>query len=350
VGPERRGKASPVKWFAGFGALVLTLQLYVYGRWLWAGPERTPTGEDTVPGWMATVARVGEVAAVIAWLAILYFVVIRPLLRRQQVSLTGRLVIVFLTLEWQDLLSNYFNHIYTWNAALTNFGSWYSYIPGWTSPRGDHLAEAVVFVIPMWTIGVLLPCVAIAAVMRGCKARWPHLRTAQLLLIAMGGGALVDVLVEPFFTRLGMYIFAGTIPSLTLWEGHYYQFPLYEPILLGACWAAFGCLIYFRDDRGLTVAERGIDSLRLRRRPAGAVRLLALVGFCNLVILLYNIVFAMISLLPSFRWAEDVVNRSYFRNEVCGAGTTFACPSDDVPIPRRGQPHVGPDGRLYPGE
>jgi hypothetical protein len=64
-------------------------------------------------------------------------------------------------------------------------------------------------------------------------------------------------------------------------------------------------------------------------------------------VLLYNLLFALVTLLPTFTWAPDIVqHRSYLRNQLCGSGTTYACPGKDIPIPRRGQPHVNPAGQL----
>lgn len=347
-GPPAR-KARPVVWFATLGGALLVLQAYVYGRWLLAGPRRTPTGPDPVPDWMRVVVHLCEIGAIVGWVIAVYFFIVRPWRRKRPVPLVGILIAAFLTVEWQDLLCNYFNHAFTYNAAVFNFGAWYSYIPGWTSPRADHIAEGIGFVTPMWSLAMLLPAILIADLMRRTRVRWPRIGTTGLLGVALLAGMVTDVIIEPLFNRLGVYVFAGTIPSLTLWPGRYYQFPIYEAPILGACFAAFASLLYFRDDKGRTIAERGIDTLRVGRTQAGVVRFLALSGFLNAVMLGYAVLYVPTTLMPSFTFAKDVVDRSYFRNELCGPGTTYACPGADVPIPRRGGTHVGPDGQLHPG-
>ncbi|MHB8692190.1 MAG: hypothetical protein ACYDHH_13190 [Solirubrobacteraceae bacterium] len=47
-------------------------------------------------------------------------------------------------------------------------------------------------------------------------------------------------------------------------------------------------------------------------------------------------------------WSKDVQQRSYFMHGLCGKGTSYACPSDSLPIPRPGSQHVDPAGRLVP--
>src|SRR5437667_171266 len=71
--------------------------------------------------------------------------------------------------------------------------------------------------------------------------------------------------------------------------GKTYQFPLYEPFIFGLTWMAPGALRYFRDDKGRSVVERGIDESKISRRRANGLRLLAVIGFLNLVYLLFSV-------------------------------------------------------------
>lgn len=343
-------KVIPVKWFAALGAGLLVLQAYVYARWLLSGPSRTPHGVDSVPGWMATAARAHEILSVLSMVACVYWFLIRPWRRERTLTLNGMLVLTLPTLYWQDLNANFFNPVYTYNTAFVNFGSWFNFIPGWSSPGGENYPEPIFFELPNTVWAILMPALLFAWAMRRAKSRWPRLGTPGLLLVALAVAATLDLVVEIFWVRLGLYTFAGTIPSLTLFEGHYYQFPIYEPVLIGSWWAAYGALIYFRDDNGNTIAERGIEKICATPRQKTGLRLLALTGVVNLFFLVYNVLFAGISLFPSFRWNADTVNnRSYLRDQLCGPGTTYACPGEDIPIPRVGGAHVDPEGRLvYP--
>jgi hypothetical protein len=296
---------------------------------------------------MAATVHIHEVIGIVGLTVCLSVFVIRPWFRQRRVTLHGMIALALLTMYWQEMLANYFNHVYTYNSELINRGSWYGFIPGWSSPHGNRLVEPLLFSFPMFVVAFLPPCLFFAYLLRRAKRRWPTLGIVGLLLIGLGLAAVFDLVLEMVWVRLGVYAFAGTIPALTIFQDRYYQFPLYQPFLMGAVFMGYTALLYFRDDRGNTVAERGVDAIRVTRRQASWLRFLALSGFVNLVLIGYQIAFIVVSLLPSFRWAQDIVdNRSYLRDQVCGSGTTYACPSEDVPVPRRGGLHVDPNGEL----
>jgi hypothetical protein len=133
---------------------------------------------------------------------------------------------------------------------------------------------------------------------------------------------------------------------LTLFYGHYYQFPIYETLLLSLPMTAVTCLRYFKNDRGQTLVERGLHDVGGSGLKRTAIRFLALVAATNVIFLgLYNIPmqwFAMRTTAP----VQDIVDRSYLLNGICGPGTTYACPGKDIPIPRPESAHVDPQGQL----
>jgi hypothetical protein len=194
---------------------------------------------------------------------------------------------------------------------------------------------------------MLLYCIAVTAIMRKAKAVRPQLGTFGLLLVGFVAAMVMDLL-EIAWLLLGSYGYVGGHPSVTLFSGHYYQLPLYEPVLVAGVFVLpFSALLYFRDDKGRSWVERGIDSVKATSRQKTALRFLAVAGFSNIVVFVYNVVFATVTLLPGFTWNADVVqNRSYLRSHVCGEGTAYACPGKDIPVPRIGGAHLDPDGKL----
>jgi hypothetical protein len=262
------------------------------------------------------------------------------------------LVLAAPTFWWQDLLSNYFNHVYVYNSYLVNFGAWYNFIPGWSSPRANHIAESAVFTPAGSVFVVVPPVLLIAGAMRRAKCRWPEIGKSGMFLVGSSVAIPILFVLEVFWVRLGLYAFAGTIPALTLFHGHYYQYPVYEAFMLaGLFFVPLAALVYFRDDKGRTICERGVDEIRATPRRKTFLRWLGFVGAINLAQILYSVPFMLISLLPWFSWSNDIAtNRSYLRDQLCGTGTSYACPGKDIPIPRRGGAHVDPEGRLVPGE
>ena len=350
-GPEPAGRTvKPVKWFASFGALCVGLQVYVFSRWLLSG-NATPTGDgpDPIPGWMVGAARAHEVLGFALMFVCGYFLVVKPWRRDRKLGVYGVAFFATLTCYWLNLAANYFNHTYTINTAFVNFGSWYNFIPGWVSPRANHLSEGILFFVPMYTWALVVPGIGVVKLMTAVKRRNPQLGNVGLLSVATFVATVAAFALEGvLWVRLGLYVFAGTIPSVTLFSGHYYQYPLYQPLIAGFLfWVCLGAVFYYKNDRGETLVERGLERLRATSRQKAWLRFLALAALFNLLQIVYALTFGVISLLPGFRWAPDIVNnRSYLRSEICGPGTGYACPGADVPIPRRGGAHLDPEGKL----
>ena len=337
----------PIKWFAVLGGMILALETYVISAWLLSGPERTPNGPDPVPGWMEFAAHAQEVLFPAVALATAYWFLVRPWWRTRRLGLDGMLVIVVSLMYWQDPLMNYAAPTVTYNTSFwVQFGAWSEQVPGWMSPNGRLFAENPLFggaTYPGW---VFLGIVLGSAVMRKAKERWPHLGNVGLFMVGWGALLAVDLLFEIPWLYLGSYAFPGAIRGISVFPGTYHQGPVHEFLLWSFAWAAMAAVRYFRNDKGETIAERGVEDLRVGARTKSFVRLLALNGAVQgAMLFLYIVPFAWFS-LHAGRWPADFDNRSYLRDGMCGAGTTYACPGPDIPINRPGSVHVGPDGSL----
>jgi hypothetical protein len=156
-----------------------------------------------------------------------------------------------------------------------------------------------------------------------------------------------DLVMEGSWMLTGAYVYAGSIEGFTIGYGNYYQFPLQEALFVGIIWTAWASVRFFRDDKGRTLVERGIDDVKVGGAGKFWLRWLAFAGVFNVVFLAgYNIPWQWFS-LNTTGWPKDIQQRSYFTNGVCGDGTTYACPSRDVPLNKGTRSlRVGPDGRL----
>jgi hypothetical protein len=248
---------------------------------------------------------------------------------------------------WQDLGQNWVTPTTTYNSVMFNRGSWYDFIPGWSASHGNF-PEPLIFLFGVYPFFFAGPPLVIAWCMRRARARFPEMGVIRLLFVALVSSMVLDFVIEIIWLRSGTYQYSGAIPSLTLSAGHYYQFPTYELIIWGLAWVACGWLVFSVNDSGHTFVERGIDRLRVTQKQKVLLRVLALAGFLNVVCVAYNGVFGMIPLQPSWRWSSDVADRSYLRDGLCGPGTTYACPVQQIiPVPRGSHGmHVDPQGRL----
>lgn len=340
------GKPFPwVKGWAAVGLAFLLVEFWALTRWVTSEHfEPTPTGSDPVPGYMRLIIHSAEVISAVAFLVFLWLVLVRPWRRSGTITLDGLFCLAFCTLFWQDTFSNFFQSWFAYNAEFTNFGVWNADVPGWLSPNGNLIA-APIFLNLAYVWGLFGAVILGCAVMRRVKARWPRLGTTGMIAVSFLIFLVIEGLAEPGMLISGIATYPGGISWLTLFHGHYYQFPLNQWIFFSAVWAGWACLRYFRDDKGHTIAERGIDEVRVSGARRTGLRLLALIGACNtIMVLCYSLPNAVFGLYAS-PWPDDVTSRSYF-SYLCGPETRFACPGPQIPIPRPDSDHVGPDGRL----
>lgn len=268
--PHEPTKATPIKWWAGLGAAFLAFQLYMYGRSVTPSDFRpTADGPDHLLPLMLVAVTSIEIISVSGFVLAVYFLLYRPWRRDGRISLYGLLVPAYLTMYWQDLPSSIVKPTFTYNSHFFNRGSWYEFFPGWSLPNANRVPEPFIFSFPLYVVGLLLPILLAFVVVRRIHARHPQLGTAGILALWALVLTPIVVFLDILFVRLGAYVYAGTIPSLTLFSGNYYQYLLYEILCFGMLAVSWGAVFSFRDDKGYTFVERGVDRVAssCRRKP-----------------------------------------------------------------------------------
>ena len=348
--PEAARKSLPVAWWAALGVFFLAFQAYVYGSWLLSGNVGpSPMGDTPVPEFMKWAIRVQEVQSVLCMLIIGYFFLIRPWRQGRGLTADAILCIAFLSMYWQDPLANYGQWFSTYNTYFLDVGSWAGNFPTWVAPNGHLFAEPIIWEAPAYIWAMFGACVLSNWLIRKIKARRPRMGTAEIIAGTFVFFVVFDVLIELVWMRTGLYVYGGAMGP-TLFRGHYYQFPLIETLLFSTLLTSIACLRYFRDDKGLTFAERGADKLKMSSRRKAGVRLLALVGVCNLIFMVGVVIPYALASLHAQPWPKDIQERSYFLNGLCGPGTSYHCSDPNVPIPRGERSlHVNPAGKLVSG-
>jgi hypothetical protein len=334
--------------------LFVALQIYLYTAWILSDDfKRTPVGPTPVPGWMKFLLNVWQYGGLVGALAIIYFVVYRPWRRDGRLSVDGLMCLGFLTVFWQNSLISWFQWNLTWNAYMINFGGWEPRVPFWLSPHPNRTAEPFVTLPPMYIYFMYLAVVIGCFVMGQIRKRFPNLGNFGLCVATTLIFWVFDSCLEPLLMASGVWTYPGAIKEVTLFHGHYFQFPIYEAILFGTCWAAWTFLRFFKDDKGRTVVERGADTLSVRESGRTFLRFLAIAGFLNVAMVIYSLLWATIG-LHSSEWPKDITDRSYLTNNLCGPGTGpnpadpgYACPGPGVPIPRPGSTYITTDGTSF---
>ena len=164
------------------------------------------------------------------------------------------------------------------------------------------------------------------------------------MFIALGA---FGVAAETAWLRTGMYTYTGVASAITWWPEEAYKVTVSKIFLLDAMvLTGLAAMLYYRDDKGLTFAERGSDQLRVGSKAIITLRCFAAIGVANLLMVVYNICMAYLSITGP-GWATSALEKSYFTNGVCGAGTDYACPNGSAPMPLgKNQIHLAPDGTL----
>jgi hypothetical protein len=331
-GVARRDRA--VLWVI-HGGLWLALIAYCWIAWVVSGDFKPNTvGKGQEPSWYVVAMRGWEVFALVCTAAIIWVFVIRPKLRTGRMSFDGLFVIGCGLMFFQEPWINWTNYQFLYSTTSINFGSWLSHIPGWSYPHAELVP------VSMWAGTAYFWLVAIPA-MAGSKfmgwltRRQPGISKLKLVVLTYLAFAVFDIILESFITRTNLFSYASVIPGLSLFAGTDHQFPIYETVSWSGTYVFLSCMHFFRDDRGRSLPERGIDQLRIGGHWAKTfARFLAIVGMCQLSILLtYNIpyqVYAMHS-----QMSPVYLQQPWRLGGVCGPETNYDCPGPGVPIPRR---------------
>lgn len=332
--PAERSQTQPVVYWAALGAAILVFAAFILGKWV-TGPnfESVPAGPSEVPTWMKAILISWQVIFPALSIYLFWRLLIRPWRRERRLTTDGLLLVAWLAVFFWDPAGNYLGVFYTYNTYLLNMGSWLNEFPGSRAvgEPGAMMAEPLLLgpsiYITMCYGGSVIAC----WVMRRSSARWPKLGPMRIFGICVVTCIILDIIAEAFiWMPIGYYTFAGSWgPSM--FPDAFHKFPLSEAFLGGFWWALMSAVRYYKNDRGETIAERGVSNMSGGPLKKGGIRVLALVAAMSVVQLTWMVPVAMFIGSQQAEWPKDIVTRSYFTNGLCGAGTDRMCPGGAVP-------------------
>ncbi|MDB5968365.1 MAG: hypothetical protein JWQ90_815 [Hydrocarboniphaga sp.] len=329
-------RASPVAIWAALGGLIFCFQAYVLLKWM-TGPYfvPTPTGPDKLSQAQSVYFLFLQIAVPLGALYCLMKWVALPRIRLGHLTADGRLFLAGTLIFFWDMSMNYSSTSLLYNSHMLNFGAWtLGSWPMWFSPAANLLPEPVLVTIPGYTALVTTQALFVCWLLRKAKVRWPRLGILASVALIIVGCTVVDSTIELLLIRTGVYAYPGAIRSFAIFPGQTYQFPLNEGILFGGLGVgSMTALLFFRDDKGQTFVERGIESLKYGPVAKGWLRGFAVFGYCHLMfIILYAIPMQFFSLHAG---AFPEGYPSYMLNGMCVYGVTGdQCPGPGVMIPR----------------
>jgi Spirocyclase AveC-like len=347
---ERR-KARPVVGLAVLGIAITIFEAYVILKWI-TGPnfERTPVGPSEVPYYMKAGLTGLTIIGFVLWSFCMWHFLIKPWRREGHITLDGYFALSFVLIYWMDPYGDAIVPQFTYNSWLQNHGSWLADTPGVIMPNAERIPEPYLLTGPLYLWCIFGVVVIANKLMKRAQDRWPKLGNAGLISLTIGAFIVWDLFWELTFIRIGYWTYPTTPSWLTVYGDHWYRIHLSEPIFWGTAWALFACLRYFKNDKGQTLAERGLDQVKAGPKGKGAIRFFALYGVLCSIFFLFYVVGTNAIAIHGDSWPKDTLERSYFTNYVCGPDTGYACPGQGTPIPRDKSAHLDPDGELVPGE
>ena len=328
----------PVIGWAAAGALLLVFETVVLARWVF-GPnfKSTPPGPDQISTAHHALFTVLQIAVPLAAVVAVYFWVVRPWWRERRLTTDGMLTLSAGMIFFWDMSMNYTSVSLLYNSHLVNRGAWANGSwPSWISPNANRLPESIFITIPGYVALVFSQVVLVLWILRKIKARRPKLGTTASVLIIFVGLVVADTIIETILLRTEIYAYPGAIRAITLFAGHTYQVPLSETVLFGGvALGAIACLSHFRDDRGHTVVERGLDKIRVGAKSKQLIKFLAIFGAVHLAFLVLYMVPQQWFAVHSGPFPSGY--GSYMINDMCASGSDGkSCPGPGVLMPRPG--------------
>jgi hypothetical protein len=319
--------------FATLGAVTFAIAISGWIRWFLSDDFNPPTPGGPDRYQHLTYLRCLEIGSALVAVYLAWHFVARPWIREHRLSFDGKLVLGMIAAYFWEPMVNFYNYTFAMNTHSINFGTWADFIPGFTYPNQRFFPDGTLYALPQYMYSGATLSLLGGWWMAYSARRLPRLSTISAWWILFVAMAVIWLPFEYFFfIRPQVWVYASTVPNLTLFDGTLHQLPLYEGFIM----AGFGCgltlLRITRDDRGHSFVEKGIDEVPMRWR--NAVSTLAVAGAVC--------VWTGFSYYAPFTWLQVQANQgieehipSYLRAGICGEGTDYACPDSRVPVPRR---------------
>jgi hypothetical protein len=183
--------------------------------------------------------------------------------------------------------------------------------------------EPLIYMLALYFGYGALTTFAVSAGMGRASRRWPALVGGRLFLATWTVLFGVEIVVESLWARTEIMAYAGGIRGISLFAGHPAQMPLHIPLLVSLTLALFAWVHHSPETQAALF--RGAERTR---RPT-LVRILAMVGAANIVMLCYAVPAQWFAVHPG----PFPQYPSYLNNGVCGPQPgALPCPGPGTPI------------------
>jgi hypothetical protein len=330
--------ATAAKFWIWIGAAWFALFLYCMIGWV-TGPDFTPVtfGRDQAPADYVRLIRGMEIfmLALTAWL--LYYFILRPLLRHRRLDADGMFFLACFILVVQEPWHAWVRPQLLYNDIFINYGSWLGYLPV-SNPTAHRTPVPLAFAYLGYFWIVAGPAWCGTRLMKYLRERSPAISTVRLVGACFLAFCVFDIIIENFILRTGMFIYPSTIPELTFFAGTPHQYPIYEMVSWAGTYTALTCIHFFRNDKGETWADRNFDNINIPAPLSKFARWLAIMGMCQIgMFLTYNLPY-MFWALHGDTFTVTEQSHPWLTAGLCGPSTAYDCPGPGVPFARMNSP------------
>ena len=285
ISPPPKARWSWPHYFALIGVPILFWELWTIVAYLADGPStvRWYGPRNDVEFF---VAKAHEALGVVVAIAVITYVVRGCRRAHRVVTFDVMFCIAGFSIFWQDLGVNFFMPSMLISSYYVNIANLCGHIPFVVNPDCGRVPDPII----MWiliTFGALGLAIVAEPIVRRARRRWPDITDLKVFGLIIVGAAIFDLVWE-----LGFMItfHQWAYPVLKWgWSGlrfnHGAQYTLTEFASALMWFAAIVALRLFKDDRGRTFLERGLE--RHSARTQKVITFMAL--YCS---------FQLISMIP----------------------------------------------------
>lgn len=278
-----RHPSTPVVLWALAGALSLGVIFSGWIRWMASSDFRSsPKGPSSFSTAHLVFLNIFQYAVFALGVLMVWRYLVRPWRAQRRLTFDGMMMIAVLTMYFYDVVDNFFRSSFAYNAYFVNFGGWTSFVPGFQLSSRSQTTEPFIVMLGFYAIFMFGSAVFGCWFVRRVQARYGRISTLSCFVALFSTVAVIDFIVENVFMRTQFAAYTGGLRGLTLFAGHYYQFPVYEVFIIALFAVGMTSIRFFRDGEGRSLAERGIAALALSPRVERPVRFLAITGMVQL--------------------------------------------------------------------
>ena len=334
------GKSQPVVAWAWFGGICIAIAIYWIVGWMMSADFATtyPSAKAQLetPASVKSSIFAYEVGSALAALAFFIFWFVKPKVQTGRFSFLGLLCLASMTTYALNPSENYYSYGIAYSSFLHNWGSWSNRIFGFSYPNQNHFPESPFMWGASYVWFNIFFAVLFYRLWKWMDGRFAGIGLRSKIAVLLVVGFFTDVVVESLALRQTQtYGYIGAIQRWCFFGGHWYQFPVYIGVLTAFFWFGVTSLMYYRDDRGFSWAERGAHRLNVSEGTRTFVRFLAITGAMWAVTLGTYFIPVQWLYTHGDAFPADTPEHLLNTHVLCGPAVGYPCPGPRVPIPRR---------------